>query len=102
MKKEGLVQKPGLEAYANRKESKSKVYSYEQRKTATLSPEYQAQIKANPKAWEFFNKLAPSYKKATIHWVMSAKKEETRFKRLGITIESSEQGLKIPMIRKKK
>ncbi len=66
-----------------------------------LASEYEEQIKANPQAWLFFTNLAPSYKRDSIWWVMSAKKEETRVRRLGILITSSEAGLKIPTLRKK-
>jgi uncharacterized protein YdeI (YjbR/CyaY-like superfamily) len=66
-----------------------------------LATKYEEQIKANAPAWVFFSSLAPSYKRDTIWWVMTAKKEETRLRRLGVLIESSEQGLKIPSLRKK-
>ena len=46
-----------------------------------------------------FNVLAPSYKKASIHWVMNAKREDTRQRRLSILIESSENAVKIPPLR---
>ena len=95
----GLVMPEGLAAYERRRENKSEVYSYEQRK-ADLPAEYQKLIKKNKKAWEFWNKLAPSYKKATTWWVVSAKKEETRLRRLNILIESAEQGLKVPPLRR--
>lgn len=65
-----------------------------------LSPDYEARIRANGAAWEFLSALAPSYKRETIWWVMSAKREDTRLKRLGILIESAEAGLKIPNLRK--
>jgi uncharacterized protein YdeI (YjbR/CyaY-like superfamily) len=52
-------------------------------------------------AWKFFSDLAPSYTRDTIWWIMSAKKEETRLRRLGILIESAEAGLRIPTLRKK-
>jgi uncharacterized protein YdeI (YjbR/CyaY-like superfamily) len=66
-----------------------------------LTVEYEDQIKANNTAWEGVTNLAPSYKRDSICWVMSAKKEETRLKRLGILIESSATELKIPSLRKK-
>lgn len=66
-----------------------------------LASTYEETIKANQPAWQFFSNLAPSYKRDSIWWVMSAKKKETQLKRLGILITSSEQGLKIPMLRKK-
>ena len=56
--------------------------------------------KPTPRPGLFYSKkLAPSYKKASIHWVMSAKREDTRQRRLKILIESSEQEMKIPLLR---
>jgi uncharacterized protein YdeI (YjbR/CyaY-like superfamily) len=75
-------------------------YSSEQR-NVQLAEEYEEQIKANQQALSFFTNLAPSYKRDSIWWVMSARKEETRLRRLGILITSSEAGLKIPTLRKK-
>jgi uncharacterized protein YdeI (YjbR/CyaY-like superfamily) len=75
-------------------------YSSEDR-NVQLAREYEDLIKANQLAWVFFTSLAPSYKRDSIWWVMSAKKEETQLKRLGILITSSEAGLKIPTLRKR-
>ncbi len=94
----GLMMPAGIEAFKKRDEKRSKQASYEQ-KNVILSPQYEMKIKANQKAWTFFKMLAPSYKKATIHWVMSAKKEETRLRRLAILIHSSEEGQKVPPLR---
>lgn len=66
-----------------------------------LAKDYEDQIKANRTAWQFFESLAPSYKRDSIWWIMSAKKEETRLRRLGALIASAEEGLKIPTLRKK-
>ncbi|MCW9705638.1 YdeI/OmpD-associated family protein [Fodinibius salsisoli] len=65
-----------------------------------LSAEYKAKIKANEKAWQFLQELAPGYTQTSIHWVMSAKREETRQRRLKVLIESCEQGKKIPLLRR--
>ena len=97
---EGRMQEAGLAIWKKRKEDKSNIYSYEQQKPE-LDEAYLLQVQANPKAWDYYQKLAPSYKKHTIYWVMSAKREETRAKRLKILIESSEEGLKIPHLRRK-
>ncbi len=75
-------------------------YSSEDR-NVQLAGEYEKKIKANQLAWKFFTHLAPSYKRDSIWWVMNAKKEATRLRRLGILIASSEAGLKIPILRKK-
>ena len=98
LKKNGLMQAAGLEAYKKRKKEKSGRASYEQ-KSVELSADYLKKIKANTKAWQYFDALAPSYKKMTIWFVMSAKREETRLKRLEVVISSSSQGLKIPALR---
>ncbi|MCW8850079.1 MAG: YdeI/OmpD-associated family protein, partial [Melioribacteraceae bacterium] len=84
--------------FSNKTEEKSKIYSYE-RKNVKLSKEFEAEIRKNNKAWLFFTKLAPSYKKLSIYWIMSAKRLETQKKRLQILIESSEQNQKIPLLR---
>jgi len=92
--KAGRMQPSGLRAYENRKVQKDP-YSYEKAEDV-LDKEYIAELRANPEAWEFFNNLAPYARKQSIHWVMSAKREETRRKRLAVLIESSADGRKIP------
>ena len=96
--KSGKMRPAGMHVFENRNDEQG--YSYEQR-NASLAKEYEEQIKNNPAAWLFFNDLAPSYKRESIWWVMSAKREETRLRRLRILIASSEAGLKIPNLRKK-
>ncbi len=95
----GKMQPAGLKIYQERNPAKEQLFSYE-RKAIQLSNEYIEQIKATPKAWEFFDNLAPGYKKQTIHWVMQAKREETRQRRLKILIESAAEGKKIPQLRR--
>jgi len=94
----GKMKPAGLHLFNNRTDVQG--YSYENR-NVQLAKEYEEQIKANQLAWAFFTNLAPSYKRDSIWWVMSAKKEETQLKRLGILIASSEAGLKIPTLRTK-
>ncbi|NBI30169.1 bacteriocin-protection protein [Chengkuizengella sp. YPA3-1-1] len=94
----GKMRSEGMHVFNNRTDAQG--YSSEQR-NVELAREYEEQIKANQTAWLFFTNLAPSYKRDSIWWVMSAKKEETRLRRLGILIASSEEGLKIPTLQKK-
>ncbi len=94
----GKMKPARMHLFNNRSDAKG--YSSES-KNVPLASAYEVQIKANQPAWHFLNNLAPSYKRDSIWWVMSAKKEETRLKRLGILIASSEAGLKIPTLRKK-
>ena len=91
----GLMQPPGLQAFSARKEYKSGIYSYEQR-SERLDKPYEERFRKNKKAWEFFQAQTPSYRKTVNWWVVSAKKEETRLKRLDELIERSAQGEKIP------
>jgi uncharacterized protein YdeI (YjbR/CyaY-like superfamily) len=87
--KAGLMTVAGQKAFELRKEEKSAIYSHE-KGLATLDPEMEKQFKANPKAWDFFGKQAPSYRKVILHWIMSAKQEKTRLSRLEKTIKESE------------
>ncbi|HEX2149602.1 MAG TPA: YdeI/OmpD-associated family protein [Actinomycetota bacterium] len=99
--KAGLMRPAGLAAFEKREEARSGVYSYEQRHLATLTEEQEAEFKANPAAWEWFNAAAPSYRKAAIFWVASAKREETRTRRLQQLIDDSAAGLEVPPLRRR-
>lgn len=89
--KKGLMQPAGLASFERRIESKSKIYSYEIAEEE-LTQNFKKQFKANKKAWSYFQSLAPSYRKVSTHWVMSAKQETTRIKRLNQLISNSEAG----------
>ena len=99
--KEGRMQPAGLKAYEARKENRSGIYSHEQRSPELVEP-YLGKLKRNRKAWEFFQAQPPSYRKAINWWIVSAKKEETRLKRLEQLIEESAQGRRIPPLLQKK
>lgn len=85
----GLMHPAGLEAFERRDEKKSAIYAYEQRSTATLGDAFEKQFRANTNAWAFFQSQAPWYRRTATYWVSSAKKEETRLKRLATLIEDS-------------
>ena len=87
--KQGLMQPAGLLSFQNRKENKSKIYSYENEEVK-FSSDFEKQFKENKKAREYFQLLAPSYKKPSTNWVMSAKQEATKIKRLAELISDSE------------
>lgn len=88
----GRVRPAGLRAFAARAGDRSEIYAYEQRRGAELDQESERRFRANGKAWEFFQAQPPSYRKAASWWVVSAKKEETRQRRLATLIEDSEHG----------
>ncbi|NUP06390.1 MAG: bacteriocin-protection protein [Polyangiaceae bacterium] len=95
LQKEGLVREAGLTAFSHRKEEKSRVYSFEQKEPVKLSDNLAAQLARHRKAHAYVEGEAPWYRRAVTHWVMSAKKEETRAKRLAQLIEDSAQGRRI-------
>jgi uncharacterized protein YdeI (YjbR/CyaY-like superfamily) len=91
LKKQGLMQPAGLASFEKRTEAKSRLYSHENEEAA-LPPNFLRPFKANKKAWQYFESLAPSYRKVSIHWVMSAKQEATQAKRLNQLIAESAAG----------
>ena len=101
LKRQGRMRPAGLRAYEARIENKSEIYSYEQR-SADLDEPYARQFKRNKEAWKFFQAQPASYRKAANWWVLSAKKEETRLKRLEKLMEDSAQGLRLPQFTRKK
>ena len=88
----------GLKAFSLRKDSKSKVYAYEQ-KDIKLDKDFENAFKANKKAWDYFQAQPHSYKKQTIWGIMNAKQENTKIKRLNELIADSEAGIHIKRLR---
>ena len=99
MNKLGLMQPAGIAAYEKRRDQTSEIYSYEN-KPERLTTEFEILFKSNSKAWNFFQLQPPSYQKTAIFWLMSAKQELTRQKRLSELIADSEAGLKIKPLRR--
>src|SRR5262249_4039787 len=91
---QGRMQPSGLKEFTERDRTREKQYSFEQ-ESHTLDPAYEEQLRANEAAWAFFAAQAPSYKRTAIWWVMSAKREETRLKRLATLIEDSAQSRRL-------
>jgi uncharacterized protein YdeI (YjbR/CyaY-like superfamily) len=87
---QGMVRPAGHAAFAARREDRTAIYSHEQ-EMPELDTAQLAAFQENPAAWEFFSARPPSYRKAAIWWVVSAKREETRERRLRTLIEDSAQ-----------
>jgi uncharacterized protein YdeI (YjbR/CyaY-like superfamily) len=85
----GRMRPEGLKAFEERKKERSSVYSYEQKEDARLNDADEQQFRVNAIAWDFFQSQPAGYRKTALHWVMSAKKEETRRKRLTTLVEDS-------------
>jgi len=94
LKADGLMTEAGERAYEENKH-KSGLYAYEN-KLAKLAAEEEALFRKSKAAWADWEKRPPGYRKVVLHWITSAKRPETRTKRLGILINSSAAGEKIP------
>jgi uncharacterized protein YdeI (YjbR/CyaY-like superfamily) len=94
----GLMHAAGLAAFERRDGDRSAIYAYEQRQAATLPPEFEKQFRTNRKAWAFFQSQPPWYRRTSTYWVISAKKEETRLKRLATLIDCSARERNIPSL----
>lgn len=99
--KQGLMKPTGRLAFEARKENRSGIYSYEQR-TDKLPEPYATRLRKNKQAWNFFQSQTPSYRKAAGWWVVSAKKKETRLKRLEKLIEESADSRTVGQFRPRK
>jgi uncharacterized protein YdeI (YjbR/CyaY-like superfamily) len=93
---------PGRKAFEARQPRKSGTYSYEQRYDVRLSPELERRFRARKRAWAWFRDQPPSYRSTALYWVMSAKKPETRERRLSTLIQDSAVGRKVPPLRRPK
>jgi len=93
----GLMRPAGLRTFEHRREDKSAIYSYENA-VRTFDPSDEKTFRANRKAWQFFNAQAPSYRRVCIYWVTSAKKEETRARRLATLINDSANGKRVGVV----
>jgi len=87
----GVMAPAGLEAFRVRDRTRSGIYLYEL-PPRELDAEYERRFKASPRAWTFFQAQPPGYRRLVTQWIMTAKKEETRAKRLEAVIGASAQG----------
>ena len=91
---EGRVLPAGRAAWERREEKRTAIYAYE-KEEAVLDAEQEARVRAMPGAWEFLSTVAPSYRRSAVHWVVSAKRPETRERRLAQLIEDSAAGRRL-------
>ena len=95
LQQEGRVRPAGLAAFEDGVKSR---YSFESRPRA-LSPALARTFRAHPEAWLFFSAQPPWYRRTCSFYVMSAKRPETRARRLDVLISHSEQGRGIPPLK---
>jgi uncharacterized protein YdeI (YjbR/CyaY-like superfamily) len=95
---EGRMQPSGLKAFEARRPEKSGYDSFTQEQASMLGPELERRFQGNKAAWEFFLAQPPGYQKTMRLWVMSAKRDDTRLKRLDRLIEVSAQSERVDLM----
>src|ERR1700686_3294608 len=88
---DGRMQPAGLRAFQARTEENSRIYSFEQGEVE-LPPQALRRLQANAQAWSYWNERPPSYRRVAAWWVVSAKRSETRERRLATLIEDCAAG----------
>lgn len=94
--RDGRMKPAGLAAFERREEQRSRVYAYEQSKTAALDAAELRRFKTEKKAWAYFEAQPPWYRRNATHWITSAKKPETRTRRLEAFIAACAKGEWMP------
>lgn len=92
---EGRMRPAGLAAFEKRKDAKTGIYSFERKTPAELEPAHERRLRANRAAAKFFDAQPPGYRRLALHWVTSAKKAETRERRLAELIEVCADGRRL-------
>lgn len=98
--RDGRMHPAGLRVFESRNEKRSGLYSFEQREAATLRSSELKTFRADAGAWRFFQSQPPGYRKTATWWVVSAKRPETRARRLATLIKDSAAGLRIAPLRR--
>jgi uncharacterized protein YdeI (YjbR/CyaY-like superfamily) len=96
----GRMRPAGQRAFDQRDVERSGIYSYERRSEAPLPDEALAGLRANPDAWRFWEAQPPGYRRQTTSWILSAKRDETRTRRIKQLIADSAAGLRIAPLRR--
>lgn len=93
----GEMTEAGLKAFEKRREYDDELLKSIKAKDMPLSPEIEKSLKTNQKAWDYYNQLTPGYRKQYAGWLQSAKRPETREKRLKEAIELLASNKKLGM-----
>jgi uncharacterized protein YdeI (YjbR/CyaY-like superfamily) len=96
----GRLRPAGEAAFSARRDDRTAIYSFEQDGMPALSAEDEARFRANAAAWSWFSARPPSFRKQALHWLLSAKRPETRERRLATLIEDSAAGRPILHMRR--
>ena len=99
--RQGRMTPAGMAAFEARSEARTGIYSHEQAETPVLEPDQERRFRADKKAWAFFQAQPPSYRKTAVWLVVSAKKPETREKRLAALIADSAAGRRLAQLERR-
>jgi uncharacterized protein YdeI (YjbR/CyaY-like superfamily) len=97
LKAAGLMAEAGLAAFARRTGERSRIYSFESA-PRTLSAEQERTLRADRRAWAFWESQPPGYRRIVVHWLASAKREPTRERRLALLVECCTEGRRLPQL----
>jgi uncharacterized protein YdeI (YjbR/CyaY-like superfamily) len=95
LRAQGRLLPAGEAAFARRSEERSRIYAHERETPAELAPEDADLFQAQPAAWAYFCACPPGYRATVLHWITSAKRQETRSARLARLIEACAAGQRL-------
>jgi uncharacterized protein YdeI (YjbR/CyaY-like superfamily) len=96
LRAEGRMREPGEAAFARRREDRTAVYSFE--RTSELDADAEAALRSDPETWAFWQAQPAGYRRIATHWVVSAKRAETRAKRLAALVDACRSGARLPAL----
>jgi uncharacterized protein YdeI (YjbR/CyaY-like superfamily) len=94
--KAGRMTPAGVAAWEKRSPARSGIYAFERQEPATFDAESEGRFRRNRRAWSYFQAQPPGYRRLATHFVVSAKRPETRERRLAALIECSAKGERLP------
>jgi uncharacterized protein YdeI (YjbR/CyaY-like superfamily) len=97
---QGRMRPAGRRAFEAREARRTGVYAHEREQDARLTAAEERRFRADVAAWEFFQSQPPGYRRTALHLVVSAKRPETRERRLATLIEDSGRGVRIRQLRR--
>jgi uncharacterized protein YdeI (YjbR/CyaY-like superfamily) len=97
LERQSLMHPAGLAAYRKRDEKRAREHSAT-RRTSRFDAASERRFRANKRAWTFFEAQPPGYRRIATWWVTSAKREETRLRRLAALIDVSANGRRLDML----
>ncbi|HEU0243260.1 MAG TPA: YdeI/OmpD-associated family protein [Candidatus Limnocylindrales bacterium] len=96
LRAEGRMREAGEAAFAQRREDRTAVYSFERQ--AAFDAETEAALRAHDGAWAFWEAQPKGYRRTATHWIIDAKRPETRERRLATLVDACTRGERVPQL----